>query len=68
MPGGNTHFNSDWLSFKNYIDVLISFWYKKKDTFSAFCTLCNVSLQTKNQGFLAFNMQKGKPMFGYTKI
>ena len=47
MPGGNTHFNSDWLSFKNYIDVLISFWYKKKDTFSAFCTLCNVSLQTK---------------------
>ena len=55
MPGGNTHFNSDWLSFRDCNDVLISFWCKKKDTFTAFCTLCNALTQTKNQGFLALN-------------
>ena len=49
MPGGNTHFNSDWLSFKDCNDVLISFCCKKKYTFTAFCTLCNASVQTKNQ-------------------
>ena len=26
----NTHFNSDWLSFKSCIDVLISFGAKRK--------------------------------------
>ena len=56
MPGDNTHFNSDWLSFKDCNDVLISFLSKKKDTFTAFCTLCNASIQTKKQGFLALDM------------
>ena len=50
MPVGNTHFNSDWLSFKNYVDVLISFWCKKK-TLAPWCTLFSVL----NQGFLALN-------------
>ena len=55
MPGGNTHFNSDWLSFKDCNNVLISFWCKKKDTSTAFFNLCNASIQTKNHGLLAFN-------------
>ena len=55
MPGGNTHFNSDWLSFKDCNDVLISFWCKKKDTFTTFCAFSNASIQTKNQGFLALH-------------
>ena len=56
MPGDNAHFNSDLLSFKDCNDVLISFLSKKKDTCTAFCTLCNASIQTKKQGFLALDM------------
>ena len=44
MPGGNTNFNSDWFSFKDCNYVHISFWFKKKETFTAFCTLCNASI------------------------
>ena len=38
MPGDSTCFNSDWLSFKDFSNV-ISFWWKKKDNFTAFCSL-----------------------------
>ena len=54
IPGGNTHFNSDWLSFKDCNDVFVSFWCKKKDTFTAFFN-SDASIQTKNQEFLALN-------------
>ena len=54
MSGGNTHFNSDWLSFID-CNVLLSFWCKKKETFTAFYAPCNASIQTKNKGFLALN-------------
>ena len=55
MPGGNTYFNSDCLSFKDCNDVLILFYCKKEHTFTDFSTLGNASIQTKNQGFLALN-------------
>ena len=35
MPEGNTCCNPDWLSFKYWNDVLISFWCRKKDTFTS---------------------------------
>ena len=55
MSGRNTYFNSDWLCFKDCNHILISFWCKKRDTFTAFCTFCNASIQTRNQEFLALN-------------
>ena len=53
MWGGNTNFNLYWLHFKDCNDAFVSFWCKKKDTFTAFCILVNASIQTKNQEFLA---------------
>ena len=51
MPGTNSQFNLDWLCIKDCNDVLISFWCKQKGALTAFCTLCNASIKTKNQGF-----------------
>ena len=46
MSGGNKHFNSDWLSFKNSIDVLILFWCKRKDTLLVYFTFRKVSVKS----------------------
>ena len=68
MSGGNTHFNSDWLSFID-CNVLLSFWCKRKKLSLLFMPPVMLQYKLKIKDFWhLINMQKRKPMFIYAKI